>query len=115
MFEFFNTWGLGGVGEKARDSAMLIDNFMTRVVFSRHVTTAPCYFQPIFHFFNKICQAPNLYLTLRLLPKEFNSHKFSFVRFVVGEISGLFQLTPSTPELPNNDPKMVKTAKTSNF
>ena len=49
-------------------------------------------------FFYKICQAPNLYLTLRVLPIEFNSHKLSFVRFVVVEISGLFQWPPRTPE-----------------
>ena len=59
------------------------------------------YFPPIFRigkeniqiklfFFHKICQAPNLSLTLRVLPIEFNSHKFSFVRFVFVEISGLF-------------------------
>ena len=27
-------------------------------------------------FFHKICQAPNLYLTLRVLPIEFNSQKY---------------------------------------
>ena len=41
-------------------------------------------------FFYKICQAPNLFLILRVLPIEFNSHKFSFVRFVYVEIFGLF-------------------------
>ena len=44
-----------------------------------------CYFPPEFHmrkeniwikqvFFHKICQAPNLYSTSRVLPTEFNSH-----------------------------------------
>ena len=41
-------------------------------------------------FFYKICHAPSLYSTLRVLPKEFNSHKLSFVRFVFVEISGFF-------------------------
>ena len=41
-------------------------------------------------FLNKNGQARNLYLTLRVLPLEFNSHKFSFVRFVFVEVSGLF-------------------------
>ena len=41
-------------------------------------------------FFYKICQAPNLYSTSRVLPIEFNYHKFSFVRYVFVEIFGVF-------------------------
>ena len=55
-------------------------------------------------FFYKISQAPNLYLTLRLLPIEFNSNKYSFVRFVFVEISGLF----SWPQGPQNDPEITQ-------
>ena len=33
-------------------------------------------------FCYKICQAPNLILTSRVLPIEFSSRKFSFVRYV---------------------------------
>ena len=66
-------------------------------------------------FLNKICQAPNLYLTLSVLPIEFNSLKFSFGPFVFVEISELFLV----PQGPQNDPKMnpniIKTAKISNF
>ena len=36
---------------------------------------------------------------LRVLPIEFNSHKFSFVRFVFVEISGLFLVDPKDPEM----------------
>ena len=50
-------------------------------------------------FFNKICQAPNLYLTLRVLPIEFNSQKFSFVRFVFVDISELFLADPNDPRM----------------
>ena len=67
---------------------------------SYHPGKNNCYFPPIFHmgkkifnsnvFFYKICQAPNLYLTSRVLPIEFNSQKISFVRFVFVEFSGLF-------------------------
>ena len=41
-------------------------------------------------FFNKSCQAPNLYLTLRVSPIETNSHKFGIVRYVFVKNSGLF-------------------------
>ena len=62
-------------------------------------------------FLNKIWQAPNLYLTLRVLPTEFNSHKFSFVRFVFVEISGLLEWPP--PQKKKKWPKKI--AKISNF
>ena len=37
------------------------------------------------------------------------------MRYVFVEIFGLFWLTSKTPEWPKNDPKIVKTAKFSNF
>ena len=57
-------------------------------------------FPPIFHiwerkifksngFFYKICQE-FICLTLRVLPIEFNSNEFSFVRYVFVEIFGVF-------------------------
>ena len=58
------------------------------------------YFKLIFHMGNetiqikrfsyKIYQDPNLYLTLRLVPIKYNSHKVSFLRYVFVEISGRF-------------------------
>ena len=41
-------------------------------------------------FSYKIYQDPNLYLTLRLVPIKYNSHKVSFLRYVFVEISGRF-------------------------
>ena len=49
-------------------------------------------------FFEKIFQAPNLYLTLSVIPKKFNSHKLSFEQFVFVDTSRLFKLTPRTPK-----------------
>ena len=56
-------------------------------------------------FFSYFGQAPNyLYSTLRVLPIEFNAHKFSFVRYVFVVVSELFWL----PQGHQNDPKMRK-------
>ena len=41
-------------------------------------------------YLNQTGEAPNLYSTLTVLPIEFNSHKFSFVRYVFAEIFALF-------------------------
>ena len=60
-------------------------------------------------FFYKICQAPHLYLTLRVLPIEFNSFKFSFVRYVFVETFGVFLgMTKMTPYRHKTTPKMTK-------
>ena len=58
--------------------------------------------------FYEICQATNLYLPLRVSPIEINSHKFCFVPYVFLEISGHFLDPKMTP-------KLVKSAKFSNF
>ena len=50
-------------------------------------------------FFLQILPRPNLYSTLRVLTIEFNSHYFSFVRFLFVEISGLFLFDPKDPTM----------------
>ena len=70
------------------------------------------YFPPIFHIWERkifksngffLQNLPRIYLclTLRVLPIEFNSHKFSFVRYVFVEIFGVFLND-------ENDPLMTK-------
>ena len=46
-----------------------------------------------------------LYLNLRVLPIEFNPHKFSFVRYVFVEI---FEVFLKNDENDENDPLMTK-------
>ena len=66
-------------------------------------------------FYYKIYRAPNLYLTLRVLPIEFILHNFGFVRFVFVEISGFFELAPRTTGSPEKDPKNSKNCKFFQF
>ena len=71
------------------NASSLLQN-LTALLFSAQISYGKGKYLNQTVFFYKICQAPNLYLTLRVLPIEFNSHKFSFVRFVFVEISGFF-------------------------
>ena len=59
-------------------------------LFSAHISYGKGKYFNQTGFFHKIFQAPNSYVTLRVLPIEFNSHNFNFVRLVFVEISGLF-------------------------
>ena len=59
-------------------------------VFSAHISYGKGKHLNRTSFFYIICQAPNLYLTLMVLPIKINWHEFSFVRFVFVEISRLF-------------------------
>ena len=60
-----------------------------------------------FFFFFFLQNLPRfyLYLNLRVLPIEFNPHKFSFVRYVFVEI---FEVFLKNDENDENDPLMTK-------
>ena len=76
-----------------------------QLLFSAHISYGKGKYLNQTGFFYKICQAPNLYLTLKVLPIEFNSHKFRSVRYVFVEISGLFLVDPKDPRM---TPKIAK-------
>ena len=64
-----------------------------RFLFSAHISYGKGKYSNQTGFFYKICQeliSPKPNLTLWVLPIEFNSHKFSLVRNVFVENSGLF-------------------------
>ena len=72
-------------------------NYLQRIqllLFSAHMSYGKGKYLNQTVFYYKICLAPNLYLTLRVLPIEFNSHKFSFVRYVFVEVFGYFLVDP---------------------
>ena len=58
-----------------------------------------------FFFFLQNLPRFYLYLNLRVLPIEFNPHKFSFVRYVFVEI---FEVFLKNDENDENDPLMTK-------
>ena len=68
------------------------DKIYAALLFSAYILNEKGkYLKQTVFFIHKICQAPNLYLPLRVLPIAFNSHKFSFVQFVcVGRIPDFF-------------------------
>ena len=85
--------------------------FIKRLSFSSHISYGKGKDLTQTVFFYKTCQAQNLYLKLRLLPIKFNSHKFTFVRCVFVENSGISKLTQgpqNDPKRPKNDPKKRK-------
>ena len=76
---------------KTYDSFMKVhDRKVDDFLFSAHIPYGKGKNSNQMGFFYKICLAPYLYLNLRVLPKEINSHKINFVRFVFMEIFGLF-------------------------
>ena len=79
------------VGENI--SAKNAHKVFDHILFSAHISYMEkenIQIKRVSFFFYKISQAPNLYLTLRVLPIELNSHNFSFVRYVLVKNSGLF-------------------------
>ena len=79
------------------------------LLFSAHISYGKGKYlnQTGFFFFFFLQNLPRfyLYLNLRVLPIEFNPHKFSFVRYVFVEI---FEVFLKNDENDENDPLMTK-------
>ena len=82
--------------------------FQIFLLFSAHISYGKGKYlnQTVFFFFF-LQNLPRfyLYLNLRVLPIEFNPHKFSFVRYVFVEI---FEVFLKNDENDENDPLMTK-------
>ena len=77
------------------------------LLFSAHISYGKGKYlnQTGFFFFLQNLPRFYLYLNLRVLPIEFNPHKFSFVRYVFVEI---FEVFLKNDENDENDPLMTK-------
>ena len=77
------------------------------LLFSAHISYGKGKYlnQTGFFFFLQNLPRFYLYLNLRVLPIEFNPHKFSFVRYVFVEI---FEVFFKNDENDENDPLMTK-------
>ena len=105
----FDAFGypMSTLASRKRDSVTWFEPtalFQVFFQFSAHISYGKGKYFNQTGFFYKICQASNLYLTLRVLTIEFNSHKFSFVQFVFLNISDFF----IWPQEPQNDPKLTQ-------
>ena len=80
-------------------------NHAFKFLFSVHISYRKGKYLYQTPFFYKICQAPKLYLTLRVLPIKFNSQKISFVQFVFVEISRLSLVDPKDPGMTQKGPQ----------
>ena len=86
-------------------------DFMLVLLFSAHISYGKGKYLNqtgfFFFFFFFLQNLPRfyLYLNLRVLPIEFNPHKFSFVRYVFVEI---FEVFLKNDENDENDPLMTK-------
>ena len=89
--------------EKCRSATELF----VRLLFSAHISYGKGKYlnQTGFFFFLQNLPRFYLYLNLRVLPIEFNPHKFSFVRYVFVEI---FEVFLKNDENDENDPLMTK-------
>ena len=80
---------------------------LCQLLFSAHISYGKGKYlnQTGFFFFLQNLPRFYLYLNLRVLPIEFNPHKFSFVRYVFVEI---FEVFLKNDENDENDPLMTK-------
>ena len=86
-------------------SSQKYDVYQFRLLFSAHISYGKGkYLNQTGFFFFFLQNLPRfyLYLNLRVLPIEFNPHKFSFVRYVFVEIFEVFLKNDE------NDPLMTK-------
>ena len=56
-------------------------------------------------FFRQNLSSTEIVFNFKVLPIEFNSHKYSFVRFEYKAISGPFLVDPNDPEWPKKEPQ----------
>ena len=79
--------------------------FRPYFIWERKIFKSNGFFFFFFFFFLQNLPRFYLYLNLRVLPIEFNPHKFSFVRYVFVEI---FEVFLKNDENDENDPLMTK-------
>ena len=94
---------------ESRKLTLLCLCYLHALLFSAHISYGKGKYlnQTGFFFFFFLQNLPRfyLYLNLRVLPIEFNRHKFSFVRYVFVEI---FEVFLKNDENDENDPLMTK-------